>query len=59
MIEEQMDKKQISPFGVRMPDDLKMWVKMKSRMEGRSMNNMIVLLIRKAMEADNACAAQK
>lgn len=45
---------QRGPFGLRMPDDLKMWVKMKARMEGRSMNNMLVQIIRNAMEDDNA-----
>lgn len=42
------------PFGLRMPDDLKMWVKMKARMEGRSMNNLIVRLLTEAMEKDHA-----
>lgn len=37
---------QISPFGLRMPDDLKEWVKEKARTEGRSMNNTIVQVLR-------------
>ena len=45
------------PFGLRLPPDLKMWVKMKARMEGRSQNNLIAHLIRKAMEADDAKVA--
>lgn len=44
------------PFGLRLQPDLKMWVKMKAREEGRSMNNFIGHLIQKAMEADHANA---
>lgn len=51
-----MKREQEPPFGLRLPADLKMWVKMKARIEDRSMNSLLVALIRKAMEADNAKA---
>ena len=47
---------QEAPFGLRLPPDLKMWVKMKAKMEDRSMNNLLVNLIRQAMERDDAKA---
>lgn len=47
-------KQQIAPYGLRLPPDLRMWVKMKAKMEDRSMNNLLTSLIRKAMETDNA-----
>ena len=54
MGEDMKDQK--PPFGLRLPPDLKMWVKMKAKMEGRSMNNLLISLIRQAMAADNAKA---
>lgn len=51
-----MKQERDAPFGLRLPPDLKMWVKMKARTEDRSMNNLLVALIRKAAEADNAKA---
>ena len=51
-----MTKSQIPPFGLRMPPDFHMWIKMKARIEGRSMNNLLVQIIRDAMEEDNAAA---
>lgn len=42
---------QIAPFGLRMPEDLKEWVKKKARMEGRSMNNTIVQILREMKAA--------
>ncbi|ARC37879.1 hypothetical protein A6J80_17340 [Paracoccus yeei] len=35
---------------------MKMWVKMKARIEDRSMNNLIINLIRQAMEREDARA---
>lgn len=46
----------VAPFGLRLPPDLKMWVKMKAKIEDRSMNNLLIALIRQAMEADDARA---
>lgn len=37
-----MKTKQIPPYGLRMPDDLKEWVKKKAEEQGRSMNSFIV-----------------
>ena len=45
-----------APFGLRLPPDLRMWVKMKAKMEDRSMNNLIINLIRQAMEREDARA---
>ena len=48
-----MKTKQMPPFGLRLPDDLKDWVKEKAEEQGRSMNNFIVrqLESQKAEEA--------
>lgn len=43
-----------APFGLRLPPDLKVWVKVKAKVEDRSMNNLLVTLIRQAMEQDDA-----
>lgn len=40
-----------APFGLRMPDDLKAWTKEKAAEEGRSVNNLIVQILRKEMAA--------
>ncbi len=45
-----MKRPQEPPFGLRLPPDLKMWVKMKAKIEDRSMNNLLISLIRQAME---------
>jgi len=37
-----MKTKQTPPFGLRLPDDLKAWVKAKAEEQGRSMNSYIV-----------------
>ncbi|MFV0303427.1 MAG: hypothetical protein ACK5IP_21590 [Paracoccus sp. (in: a-proteobacteria)] len=44
------------PFGLRLPPDLKAWVKIKAQTESRSQNNLITHLIRQAKEAENAQA---
>ncbi len=49
-----MKRPQETPFGLRLPPDLKMWVKMKAKMEDRSMNNLLINLIRQAMEREDA-----
>lgn len=49
-----MTARQIPPFGVRMPDDLKAWVIGEARKEGRSMNNLIVQTLREKMMATGA-----
>lgn len=41
-------KKQTAPFGLRMPDDLKDWVKATAKQEGRSANNLIIRLLEEA-----------
>lgn len=40
-----MPRRQGPPFGLRMPDDLKEWIKEKAKREGRSANNLIVHLL--------------
>lgn len=49
-----MDGHQIAPYGLRLPEDLKQWVKDKARDEDRSMNNFIVNLVRQAKARDEA-----
>lgn len=44
----------ISPFGVRMPTDIKAWVEAQAKKERMSMNSFIVRLIEKAKESGNA-----
>lgn len=44
-------KPQIPPFGLRMPDDLKEWVKETAQKEGRSQNNLVVRLLEGARAA--------
>lgn len=41
-----------TPFGLRMPDNVKEWVKRKAEREGRSANNLIVQVLRAAMEEE-------
>lgn len=50
-----MQTKQIPPFGLRMSEDLKAWVKEKAEEQGRSMNNFIVRQLegQRAEEADS------
>lgn len=43
-------QKQIAPFGVRMPNDLKVWVQETARREKRSANSQIVHLLEEAKE---------
>lgn len=45
------EKQQTPPFGVRMPDDLKEWIKETAQKEGRSQNNLVVRLLQGAREA--------
>lgn len=40
-----MQTKPTPPFGLRMPDDLKDWIKRKAKEQGRSMNNFVVHLL--------------
>ena len=40
-----MTRQQRPPFGLRMPDDLKEWIKERAKREGRSANNLIVHLL--------------
>lgn len=44
-------KQQIPPFGLRMPDDLKEWIKETAQKEGRSQNNLVVRLLEGARTA--------
>lgn len=46
-----MQKQQTPPFGLRLPDDLKEWVKETARKEGRSQNNLVVRLLEGARAA--------
>lgn len=43
--------KQRGPFGLRMPKELHVWIKAEAEKQGRSMNNLIVQLLRE-QEAD-------
>ncbi|WP_104492731.1 Arc family DNA-binding protein [Paracoccus denitrificans] len=47
-----MKRHQEPPFGLRLPKELKKWVKMRAEMEDRSMNNLLINLIRQAMERE-------
>ena len=49
-----MAKKQIPPFGLRMPKELHEWVKEKATQQGRSMNNFVVHLLETQREDENA-----
>ena len=49
---------QIPPFGLRMPKDLKAEVKALAEREGRSMNNQIVQVLRKAIAAETKTASE-
>lgn len=49
-----MSVQQRSPFGLRMTDDLKEWVKEQARKDGRSMNNAILQILREKREAARA-----
>lgn len=44
-------KQQTPPFGLRMPDDLKEWIKETAQKEGRSQNNLVVRLLESARAA--------
>lgn len=46
-----MQKQQRAPFGLRMPDDLKNWIKATAQAECRSVNNLIVHLLERARAA--------
>lgn len=46
-----MAQRQIPPFGIRMPDDLKAWVKKTAQEEGRSANSLIVRILQAKMAA--------
>lgn len=47
-----MKKEQTPPFGLRLPPELKMWVKMKAKREDRSMNYIINRILTEAMNDD-------
>ncbi|WP_417724580.1 Arc family DNA-binding protein [Salipiger sp.] len=51
-----MTREQQPPFGLRLPPDLKIWVKMMARQERRSMNNFLINLVRQAMESEVAAS---
>lgn len=43
----------ITPFGLRMPPEIKAWVEAQAKKERMSMNSWILRLIEKAKEAGN------
>jgi len=43
--------KQIPPFGLRMPSELKKWLTEQAHRQNRSMNNLIVCLLNDARTA--------
>ncbi len=52
------DKPRIPPFGLRMPNDLKGWVKETAQKEGRSQNNLVVSLLESARAAAGDAGVQ-
>lgn len=53
-----MPNPQRAPFGLRMPDELKEWTKRKAHEDGRSVNNLIVQILREKMAAGEGRQAQ-
>ena len=49
-------KLQRTPFGLRMPEELQDWIKMKAKREDRSQNYVINQILAKAMEEAHARA---
>ncbi|MGV8987821.1 MAG: toxin-antitoxin system HicB family antitoxin [Cypionkella sp.] len=47
-----MDLQRLAPFGLRMPPDLKAWVMEEAQRQDRSVNNLIVQLLKGAKEAE-------
>lgn len=47
---------QRAPFGLRMPEEIQNWIKMKAKREDRSQNYVINRILMKAMEDDPAKA---
>lgn len=47
-----MPKRQTAPFGLRMPDDIKEWARLRAEEEDRSMNSMIVRILKEQMELE-------
>ncbi|WP_265500406.1 Arc family DNA-binding protein [Paracoccus beibuensis] len=45
---------QRTPFGLRMPEEVQNWIKMKAKREDRSQNHVINRILAKAMEDDHA-----
>lgn len=51
-------KQRPTPFGLRMPDELRNAVRNIAEREGRSMNNQIVRVLKTAVEADQSAPGQ-
>jgi len=49
---------QIAPYGLRMPNELKAELKELAADEGRSMNNLIVRLLKNAVEESKTASEQ-
>lgn len=47
-----MKQRDISPFGLRMPPEMKAWLERKAAEEDRSQNWLLVKIIGKEMEED-------
>lgn len=47
---------QRAPFGLRMPEEVQTWLKMKAKREDRSQNYVINQILKKAMEDEHARA---
>lgn len=47
---------QRTPFGLRMPEEVQNWIKLKAKREDRSQNYVINRILAKAMEDDHAKA---
>lgn len=44
----------VSPFGLRMPSEIRNWVEVRAKNERMSINSFILRLIEKAKETSNA-----
>jgi hypothetical protein len=50
-----MSNKPITPFGLRMPPDIKAWVRSQAKKERMSVNSWLLRLIEKAQDDERKC----
>lgn len=58
MRQEMQTGRHLAQFGLRMPDEVKAWVKRKAFEEGRSVNSQIVHLLRREKAAEEGASAE-